>query len=188
MCNCDAHCGMRRFYQCGPFVNGRMFIQITLRPYGLLWTVFHYLLSKCLCYYITITSLPDACVICSIHQLIPCVVCRKLFACCSVHSHTRSLNARRHIRKQIEGPSSLMPPSDVQFVGSERYIQGSHSGSTGSRRSNDPKASFLVDYGSFESIDNLQQAGPSLVILNDTQSLERLAADKKDVISTSLTA
>jgi hypothetical protein len=81
-----------------------------------------------------------------------------------------------------------MPPSDVQFVGSERYIQGSHSGSTGSRRSNDPKASFLVDYGSFESIDNLQQAGPSLVILNDTQSLERLAADKKDVISTSLTA
>src|ERR1700729_355755 len=112
-----------------------MFIQITLLPDSLLWTVFYYLLSKCLWYYITIASLPDACVICSIHQLIPCIVCRTLFIGCPVHSRTRSLNARQHIRKRIEGPS-LTPPSDAQFINGESYIQGSNSGSTGSSHSN----------------------------------------------------
>jgi hypothetical protein len=159
-----------------PPLTGRMFIQITINPYGLLWTVFYYLLSKCQCYYITITSLPDACVICSIHQLIPCIVCRTLFVGYPVHSRTRSLNARQRIRKQMAEPVSLTPPSDLPY-----------SVSTGSRHSNHPKASFLVDYGSSENIDNLRQAGPSLVILNDTQSSEGLAADKKVGISTSLT-
>ena len=168
-------------------LTSRIFMQITVIPNGSLWTVFYYLLSKCLCYYITIASLPDDCVICSIHQLIPCIVCRTLFAGCTVHSRTRSLNARQLIRKRIEGPS-LTPPSDARFAGSESYIQGSNSGSTGSHHSNDANASFLVDYGSAENIDNLQQAGPSLLILNDTQSLEGLAGNKKVVISTSSTA
>ena len=155
-------------------------------PGGLLWTVFYYLLSKCLCYYITIASLPDACVICSIHQLVPCIVCRTLFIGFPAHSRTCSLNARQHIRKRIEG-SSLTPPSDAQFVGDESYIQGSSSGSTGSRHSKDAKASSPVDYGSAENIDNLRQAGLSLLILNDTQISEGLAADKNVVISSSLT-
>jgi len=136
-------------------LTGRMFIQLTVRPYGLLWTVFHYLLSKCLCYYIAITSLADACVIYSIRQLIPSIVCRTFFAGCPVHSRMRSLNARQHIRKRMEGSSSLIPPSDVRFVGHESYIHDFPSGSTDSRHDKNAKASFLVDYGSSENIDNL---------------------------------
>jgi hypothetical protein len=130
-----------------------MFIQLTVNPYGLIWTVFYYLLSKCVCYYITIICLPDACVICSIRQLLPCTVCRILFAGRSVRSRMRSLNARQHIRKRIEGPSLLAPPSDIRFVG-ESYTQDSYSGSTGSHHSNNAKVSFLVDCGSSETIDN----------------------------------
>ena len=79
----------------------------------------------------------------------------------------------------------MTPPSDAQFINGKSYIQGSNSGSTGSSHSNDAQASFLVDYGSAENIDNLRQAGPSLLILNDTQISE---ADEKVVISASLTA
>jgi hypothetical protein len=165
-----------------------MFIQLTVRPYGLLWTVFHYLLSKCLSHYIIVMSLSDACVIYSIRQLVPCMVCRSFFAGCQVHSSTRSLNARQHIRKRIEGSSlTLMSPSDVRFVGNENYIQDFHSGSTDS--GNNVKASFMVDCGSSENINNLQQAGPSLAILNDTQISKGFAEDKQVmVVSTSLTA
>jgi len=81
-----------------------------------------------------------------------------------------------------------MPPSDVRFAGDDSYIQSFRSGSTDSCCSNNAKASFLVDDGSSENIDNPRQAGPSLVILNDTQSSEGLAADKKVMVSTSFTA
>ena len=161
-----------------------MFIQLTVNPDTLLWTLFHYMLSKWLCYYIAVTSLADAFVIYSIRQLLLCIVRRIFFTGCPVRSRTRSLNARQHIRKRIEG-SSLTPPSDVRFIGNESYTQDFHSGSTGSRHS---EASFLVGYGFSENIDNLRQAGPSLVTLNDIQISEGLATDKKVMVSTSLTA
>jgi hypothetical protein len=145
--------------------------------------VLFYVVKMC-GYSITIMSLADACVICSIRQLLPRIVCRILFAGCSLYSRTRSLNARQHIRKKMEGPSLPTAFSNIHFaVGSESCIQDSHSGSTGSH-SNDAKVSILVDYESSENTDNFRQA-PSLVILNHARSSEGLAVDRRVGISTS---
>ncbi|KIM75567.1 hypothetical protein PILCRDRAFT_669842 [Piloderma croceum F 1598] len=108
-------------------------IALTVRPNGLLWTVFHYSLSK-------------------------------LY----INSYLALLNARQHLRKRMEGSSSLMSPSDVRFVGHESYIQDFPSGSTDSHHSKNAKA------------------GPSLVILNDTPISEGFPEDKKVMVSTSL--
>ena len=111
---------------------------------------------------------------------------RILFVACSFRSRTRSLNARQHIRKRIEGPSLPTAFSHVCFSeGGERYIKSSHSGSAGSHDSNGPSVSILVDYESTENTNDLRQAGLELVILNDAQSSEGLAVDKKVEISTS---
>lgn len=182
MCYRVTSCGRRRYYWCRPSIDGQNVDTGNHKTTRIsLDCVLFYVLKMC-GYSITIMSLADACVICSIRQLLPCIVCRILFAGCSLYSRTRSLNARQHIRKKMEGPSLPTAFSNIRFaVGSESCIQDSHSGSTGSH-SNDAKVSILE---SSENTDNFRQAGPSLVILNHTQSSEGLAVDKRVGISTS---
>jgi hypothetical protein len=156
MCYRDARCGRLRYYQCRPSIDEQNIYADNHKTVRFsLDCVLLYAVKMC-GYSLRIMSLSDACVIYSIRQLFPCIVRRILFAGCSLHSRTRSLNARQHIRKRIEGPSLPTSFSDVRFVVGQHYTQDSRSGSTGSHHSNDAKVNILLDYEYSENTDNLR--------------------------------
>jgi hypothetical protein len=86
MCYCDARCGRLRYYQRRPFIDGQNIY--TDNHKTVQFSLDHVLLyaAKMCGYSLTIMSLSDACVMCSIRQLFPCIVCRILLAGCSLHS------------------------------------------------------------------------------------------------------
>ena len=150
---CDAHCGRLRYYQCRPSIDGQNIYTDNCKTIQFSLDCVLFYADKMCGYSLTIMSLSDACIICSIRQLFPCIVCRILFAGCSLDLRTCSLNARQHIRKRMEGPSLPTSFSDVCFEGSQHYTQDSHTGTTGSHNDNDTKVNILVDYEYSENTD-----------------------------------
>ena len=75
MCYCNARCSRLRYYQCCPSIDGKNIYtdNHTTIQFSLDCVLFYAV--KMYRYSLTIMSLSDTCVICSICQLFPCIVC-----------------------------------------------------------------------------------------------------------------